>query len=32
VEVFEKYSVFFHVEKDFIGVVSVFHSSRSERG
>jgi plasmid stabilization system protein ParE len=29
VEVFKKYSVYFRVEPDFIGVVSVFHGSRN---
>lgn len=29
VEVFNKYSIYFHVESDFIGVVSVFHGSRN---
>jgi plasmid stabilization system protein ParE len=28
VEVFDKYSVYFRVEPDFIGVVSVFHGAR----
>jgi len=29
VEVFTKYSVYFRVEPDFIGIVSVFHGSRN---
>src|ERR1043165_5868302 len=29
VQVFKKYSVYFHVEPGFIGVVSVFHGSRN---
>lgn len=29
VEVFKKYSVYFRVEHDFIGIVSVFHGSRN---
>ena len=29
VEVFDKYSVYFNVERDFIGVVAVFHGSRN---
>lgn len=29
VEVFKKYSVYFRVEPDFIGVVSVFHGARN---
>ena len=28
VEVFDKYSIYFHVEPSFIGVVSIFHGSR----
>jgi len=27
-KVFWKYSIYFHVEPDFVGVVAVFHSSR----
>ena len=29
VEVFKKYSVYFRVEPDFIGIVSVFHGARN---
>ena len=29
VEVFRKYSIYFRVEPDFIGIVSVFHGSRN---
>ena len=29
VEVFDKYSVYFRVEPEFIGIVSVFHGSRN---
>jgi len=29
VEVFTKYSIYFRVEPDFIGIVSVFHASRN---
>lgn len=29
VEVFKKYRVYFRIEPDFIGIVSVFHSSRN---
>ena len=29
VEVFKKYSVYFRLEPDFIGIVSIFHGSRN---
>jgi len=29
VEVFKKYSVYFRIEPDFIGIVSVFHGARN---
>ena len=29
VEVFKKYSVYFRIEPDFIGIVSIFHASRN---
>ena len=32
VEYFKKYSVYFRVEPDFIGIVSVFHASRNPAG
>lgn len=28
-DVFSKYGIYFHVEPDFIGVVSIFHGSRN---
>lgn len=29
VEIFKKYSIYFRVEPDFIGIVSVFHGARN---
>jgi len=29
VEVFKKYSIYFRIERDFIGIVSVFHGARN---